>query len=53
MDIKREGVVKKKMIRRVIYLMIAAAVVALAGWRVSQLKPAAPPSKWRPSGPTP
>ena len=42
MDIKREGVVKKKMIRRVIYLMIAAAVVALAGWRVSQLKPAAP-----------
>src|SRR5712691_10556026 len=42
MDIKREGVVKKKMIRRVIYLMIAAAVVALAGWRISQLKPAAP-----------
>jgi HlyD family secretion protein len=42
MDIKREGVAKKKMIRRVISLMIAAAVVAFAGWRVSQLKPAAP-----------
>jgi HlyD family secretion protein len=42
MDIKREGVSKKKMTRRVVYLIIAAAIAALAGWRVSQLKPAAP-----------
>src|SRR3954471_12696072 len=42
MDIKREGVAKRKTIRRVTYLFITAAVVALAGWRVSQLKPAAP-----------
>src|SRR5690242_9967215 len=42
MDIKREGVAKKKIIRRAIYLTIAAAVVAAAGWQVSQLKPAAP-----------
>ena len=42
MDIKREGVAKKKIFRRVIYLTIAAVAVAVAGWRVSQLKPAAP-----------
>jgi HlyD family secretion protein len=42
MDIKRPGFAKKKMIQRVIYMMSATAVVALAGWRVSQLKPAAP-----------
>jgi HlyD family secretion protein len=42
MDIKREGVAKRKTIRRVIYLLITGAVIALAGWRVSQLKPAAP-----------
>src|SRR5713101_3438871 len=39
MDIKHEGVSKKKMTRRVIYLMIAVAIAALAGWRVTQLKP--------------
>jgi HlyD family secretion protein len=42
MDIQREGVAKKKMMRRVTYLMIAAAVVTLVGWRLGQLKPTAP-----------
>jgi HlyD family secretion protein len=42
MDIKREGVAKKKIIRRAIYLVVAVAAVALAGWRVNQLKPAVP-----------
>jgi len=42
MDVKREGVAKKKIIRRVAFLTVLAAAVALAGWRVSQLKPAAP-----------
>ncbi len=42
MDVKREGVAKKKMIRRVLYLVLLAAVVAVAGWRVSLLKPAVP-----------
>lgn len=42
MDIKRQGVAKNKTIRRVIYVTIIAAVVVLAGRRVSQLKPAAP-----------
>jgi HlyD family secretion protein len=42
MDIKREGVAKKKMIRRVIYLVIIVATVGVAGWRVSLLKPAVP-----------
>src|SRR5579862_1622363 len=42
MDIKREGIAKKKMIRRSAYMVVAITAVALAGWRVSQLKPAAP-----------
>src|SRR5580658_8761073 len=42
MDIKREGVAKSKMIRRIVYLTLAAAVIALGGWRINQLKPAAP-----------
>src|SRR5690348_1530266 len=42
MDVKREGIAKKKFIRRLVYLVVLTAVVALAGWRVSQLKPAAP-----------
>src|SRR5580704_12652415 len=42
MDIKREGVAKHKMIRRVIYLTLAAAALAAAGWRINQMKPAAP-----------
>jgi HlyD family secretion protein len=42
MDVKREGVAKKKMIHRVLYLVVIAAAVALAAWRVGQLKPAVP-----------
>jgi len=42
MDIKREGVAKNKMIRRVIYLTLTAAAIAAAGWHINQLKPAAP-----------
>ena len=42
MDVKREGVAKRKTIRRVIYLVLLLAAVALAGWRVSLVKPAVP-----------
>jgi HlyD family secretion protein len=42
MDIQREGVAKNKLIRRAIYLMLGVAAVAAAGWRINQLKPAAP-----------
>lgn len=42
MDVKREGVAKKKMIRRVIYLTLATAGIAVASWEISKLKPAAP-----------
>src|SRR5579863_9903658 len=42
MDVKRAGVTRNKMIRRTVYLLIAAATVSAAGWRFNQLKPAAP-----------
>jgi len=42
MDVKREGVAKRKMIRRVLYLVLLLAAVALVGWRVSLVKPAVP-----------
>ena len=42
MDIKREGVAKKKMVRRTLYLTVTVAAVVVAGWRINQLKPAAP-----------
>jgi HlyD family secretion protein len=42
MDIQRKGVAKHKMIRRVVYLTLAVAALAAAGWRLNQLKPAAP-----------
>ena len=42
MDIKREGVAKRKQIRLAVTLFLATAAVAFAGWRVSLLKPAAP-----------
>ena len=42
MDIKREGVAKKKLIRRIGYLTLTAIVVGLGSWRLSLLKPAAP-----------
>jgi HlyD family secretion protein len=42
MDIKREGVAKRKRIRLAIYLTLVAAAVAVLGWRLTLLKPAAP-----------
>jgi len=42
MDIKRKGVARSKLIRRVIYLALAAAVISVGGWRINQLQPAAP-----------
>lgn len=42
MDIKREGVAKRKRIRFVIYGVLTLAALGAAGWRVSKLEPAAP-----------
>src|SRR3954471_2838872 len=42
MDIQRKGVSRKKTIRRVVYLTLALAAVAVAAWRIKQIKPAAP-----------
>jgi HlyD family secretion protein len=42
MDIKREGVAKNNIIRRAVFLTLAVAALAFAGWRINQLKPAAP-----------
>jgi HlyD family secretion protein len=42
MDIKREGVARKKRIKLVIYGILAAGALGAAGWRVSKLEPAAP-----------
>jgi HlyD family secretion protein len=42
MDIQRQGVARKKLIRRTVYLSLTFAAVGLAGWRVNELKPAAP-----------
>jgi len=42
MDVKREGVARKKLIKRIIYLTLTAAAVAVISWRLSLLKPAAP-----------
>jgi len=42
MDVKREGVAKKKMIKRIVILMFVGAGVAVASWQISKLKPAAP-----------
>ncbi len=43
MDIKREGVARKKMIRRIIVLTLCAAAIGAISWQLSKLKPAAPP----------
>lgn len=43
MDIERRGVARNKLIRRTIYLTVFLAAAAAAGWRINQLKPAAPP----------
>jgi HlyD family secretion protein len=42
MDIKREGVAKKKRIRMALYLVLTAAGLGLVTWRLMLLKPAAP-----------
>lgn len=42
MDIKREGARRKKLVRRVVYLLMILIAVALAGWRVNQAQPAVP-----------
>jgi HlyD family secretion protein len=42
MDIQRLGVARNRLIRRVIWLALGAAVLAVGGWRINQLKPAAP-----------
>ncbi len=42
MDVKREGVAKKKMIRRIIVLTLTVAAVGAISWQLSKLKPAAP-----------
>src|SRR5271154_4774010 len=42
MDVKREGVAKKKLIKRIIVFTLTGAAVAVISWRLSLLKPAAP-----------
>src|SRR5258708_2657024 len=42
MDVKREGVAKKKLIKRIIYMILTAGAVGVISWRLSLLKPAAP-----------
>jgi HlyD family secretion protein len=42
MDVKREGVAKKKMIRRIIVITLTLAAVGAISWQLSKLKPAAP-----------
>lgn len=42
MDIQRKGVARNRLIRRVIWLALAVAALAVGGWRINQLKPAAP-----------
>lgn len=41
-DIKREGVAKKKMIRRIAWGVVILAAIPLITWGLSRLKPAAP-----------
>jgi HlyD family secretion protein len=42
MDIKREGVARRKRIRMAIYLVLVLAGASLATWRLYKLQPAAP-----------
>ncbi|HLJ18173.1 MAG TPA: HlyD family efflux transporter periplasmic adaptor subunit [Bryobacteraceae bacterium] len=42
MDIQRQGVARRKMIRRIIYVVLIAIAVPLITWGLSRLKPAAP-----------
>jgi HlyD family secretion protein len=41
-DIKREGVARRKRIKWTVYSLLIAVSVGLAGWRISLLEPAAP-----------
>src|ERR1700686_3820404 len=42
MDVKREGVAKRKRVRFLLWTVAILAVAGAGGWRISQLKPAAP-----------
>ncbi len=42
MDIKREGVARRKRIKFSIYGVLTVAALGAAAWRVSKLEPAAP-----------
>jgi len=42
MDVKREGVTRRKRIKAIVFIALVLAGVAVAGWRISLLKPAAP-----------
>jgi HlyD family secretion protein len=46
MDIKREGVARKKRIKLALYLVLAAAVLGSGTYYISKLKPAAPSVEW-------
>jgi HlyD family secretion protein len=43
MDVKREGVARKKRIRAAIVVTLVVAAVGAISWQLSKLKPAAPP----------
>jgi HlyD family secretion protein len=42
MDIKREGVAKRKRIKFILFGVLAVGALGAAGWRLSKLEPAAP-----------
>jgi HlyD family secretion protein len=42
MDVKREGVARRKWIKTILVSLVLLGTLALAGWRISLLKPAAP-----------
>jgi len=42
MDIKREGVAKRKRIKFAVYSVVLLSGVSYGGWRISKLEPAAP-----------
>jgi HlyD family secretion protein len=42
MDVKREGVARRKRIKGILVSLVLLGTLALAGWRISLLKPAAP-----------
>lgn len=42
MDVKREGVARKKLIKRIVWISLLVITVPLVTWGLSRLKPAAP-----------